>query len=442
MPYGPTVKTFVGLLLFLVFSEDRTANYESHIGAPFGWVYDYLLMPTPLKLRFFDILMLIALLATGFRRDGKGRHIPPMKTSVLLVLATTIVWFVFGLMRGGQFRFASWQTYLILSTVLLTFAVAAVFRTAADYEYLGKWLLASAMYRALMCWISYFSWARLYVGQSGMYLTSHADTITWVTAILILLINALDRRSAAISFRNFVLIIFILGAIQWNSRRIAWVSLGMGLVVFYFLLPAGTAIKRRINRVAFGFIPVVVLYVVIGWGRQERIFLPLRSLSSVSTKEDGSTLARNAENLGLIATANYVNPATGTGWGNAYVYLTMKYDISGFELWRYVPHDSILGLLAFTGVLGFTGFWMAFPTAVFLNARVARLARDPRIRSVATIGAAQMVVSANQFFGDMGLFVPQSMYVIAVSYAMALRLPQQAGVWAAPKTGARAKQAT
>jgi hypothetical protein len=184
-----------------------------------------------------------------------------------------------------------------------------------------------------------------------------------------------------------------------------------------------------------------LIYVAVGWGRGERIFLPLRSLSSVSTNEDASTLARNAENLGLIATANYASSLFGTGWGRPYVFLTMKYDISGaFELWRYIPHNSILGLLAFTGTLGFAGFWMAMPTAAFLLARVARLANDPRARSIGIIAASQMIVCANQLYGDMGIFFVQPMYVLAVSYGIALRLPQLAGVWRSSK--ANAKQAT
>ena len=60
------------------------------------------------------------------------------------------------------------------------------------------------------------------------------------------------------------------------------------------------------------FVPIILVYVVVGWGRANPIFLPLRSLSTVTTKEDGSTLARNAENLGLIATASYTNIATVT----------------------------------------------------------------------------------------------------------------------------------
>lgn len=427
------MKRLVGFILCLLFVQDADCAYAPHLGAPFGWVRDVLLDPTPIKVRPFDLILLVVLAMASSKNNGKSRFVVPMKNALMLALATTLVWFVYGLVRGGEFRFASWQVYLILSTILLAFTVATVFRTPADFLALGKWLLLAGSYRALMCWLSYLTWARGLVGGSGAFLTSHTDTITWVVCILILIVDAVERRSPMIALRNTLAIIFFLGAIQWNSRRLAWVSLGMGLAVLYFLFPPGMA-KRRINRVGLALLPLMTLYVVVGWGSEARIFLPLRSLSTVSTKEDSSTLARNAENLGLIATANYANPLFGSGWGRPYVFLTQKYDISGFELWRYVPHNGILGLLAFTGILGFSGFWLAFPTSVFLNARVALVSRDPKARSVALVGAAQMIVSANQFYGDMGLFTPESMYVLAISYAIALRLPPLSGDWAAMKS--------
>jgi hypothetical protein len=282
-----------------------------------------------------------------------------------------------------------------------------------------------------MCWLSYFTWAREVVGESGAFLTTHDDTILWVVSILILIVNAVDRRSAAISARNFALALFFLGAIQFNSRRLAWVSLAMGLAVMYFLFPKGVA-KQRINRALKIVAPVVVLYVAVGWGSGARIFLPLRSLSSVTTKEDTSTLARNAENLALILTGNSYGYLMGAGWGRPYIPVTLEYDISGaFELWPYVPHNSLLGILAFTGALGFAGLWLAFPTAVFFHTRLAKMAPDPRARSTAIIGAAQLAVCANQLYGDMGIFSMQAMYVIAVSYGIALRLPSLYGVWGA-----------
>lgn len=427
----------VGFLLFLVLAQDSVCAYNAYLGAPLGWANDLLLKPTPISVRPFDLIMLVVFIASSLKADRKSHDVAPMRNTLLFVLATTVAWFAFGVVRGGDARSASWQTYLILSMVLLAFTVAATFRKPTDFQVLAKWLIVAATYRAAMCWLSFFTWGRNHLGESGAFLTSHDDTILWVVSILILIVNAVDKRSLVTTARNGALILLFLGAIQFNSRRLAWVSLAMGLAVLYFLYPQGAA-KRRINRGLKFAAPFVLLYVVVGWGRPQGIFLPLRSLSSVSTQEDTSTLARNAENLGLIATVNATSVAYGSGWGKPYYYLTMKYDISAaFALWRYIPHNSILGLLAFTGVLGFAGFWLAIPTAMFLNARVARLSNDRIAKNVALIGASQMVVCANQLYGDMGIFSPQAMYLIAVSYAMALRLPRSAAVWGPAKARPR-----
>jgi hypothetical protein len=425
------VRQFVGFLLFLVFCEDLGAAYRNHFGTPMSWVFDLLLEPSAIKLRPLDVILIVILIASS-KRDKYGGMTPPMKNALYLVLGVTVVGFTYGILRGGEARYASWQTYLIASTVLMAFTVAATHRTPADYFGLGKWILGAAAYRASFCWLSYFTWGRKEVGLSGAYLTTHDDTIPWVVSILILIVNTIDRRSTLIALRNVVLMFFFVGAIQFNSRRLAWVSLGMGVAALYMLRPPGGAAKRTINRFLRYGIPALLLYVIVGWGRANPIFLPLRALSSVTTEEDTSTLARNAENLGLVATARSASYLFGTGWGRPYIYLTMKYDISGFELWKYVPHNSILALLAFSGLVGFSGFWLALPTAVFLNARIARLARDPKARTAAIIGASQIVVCLNQLYGDMGIFFPKVMYTVAISYAMALRLPGVAGVWGSP----------
>jgi hypothetical protein len=420
------VVKFLGFLLFLMFVEDRDANYARHMNAPFDWVHGLLIDPTPISVRPFDLLMIVVLLGSG--GAGKPGFVKPMRNALWLVVGSTLFSTLYGMAKGGDFRHASWQIYLILSTVLLSFAVATACRTTAHFVQLGKWLIAAGTYRGVMCWISYFTWAKGIVGESGEFLTTHADTILWVVSTIILVVETVEKRAFRVMLRNLVLVVLFLGAIEFNSRRLAWVSLIMGLVMFYVLLPKGAG-KRAANRVLWVLSPAMVTYVVVGWGRPEKIFLPLASFSSVSTQEDASTLSRNAENLGLIYTANLNSRAFGSGYGRPYLYLTLKYDISGFELWRYIPHNSILGLLAFTGILGFAGFWLAVPTSVYLNARVARLSRDPTTRGVAVVGVAQLIVCCNQLFGDMGIFDPPVVYVVAVSYAMALRLPPRTGAW-------------
>ena len=426
------VKGLVGALMFLVFADDWGCAYSSHIGAPLGWVHGIFVEPLPIKVRLLDLILLGVLVAASFKRDTRGAHVSPMKNALFLALGTTIFSFAWGLVHGGDSRAASWQ--ILLDPQLHPLRVHSGCyvsdrgrlrhsRKVAD----GRGNLSRT---GLLDFI--FTWGSSTVGEGGAFLTTHDDTIGWVVCILILIVNAIERRSTAVTLRNLALIAFFLGAIQFNSRRLAWVSLAMGLVITYFLFPEGR-VKRRVKRLSLIMAPVLAVYVVVGWGQASPIFLPLRAFATVSTQEDASTLARNAENLGLIATANVFGPAWGSGWGRPYICLTYKYTIAdAFELWQYVPHNSILGLLAFTGALGFAGFWLAIPTAVFLNARVARLSTDPLARNVAIIGAAQMIVCANQFYGDMGTFFFKPMYVMGISYAIALRLPRSTGVWTAP----------
>jgi hypothetical protein len=239
----------------------------------------------------------------------------------------------------------------------------------------------------------------------------------------------MSRRRFATTLGATAMTLFLLGAIQWNTRRLAWVSLVMGLVTLFALLPQGS-ILRRVKRACLVIAPVVALYVAVGWGRPERVFAPLQSLASVSTREDRSTKARNAENLGLVATVRQAGSLAGTGWGHGYTALTDKYSIAEeMELWPYVPHNSVLGLLAYTGILGFLGYWLAFPTAVFLNARIAKLGTTEEARKAGLVCSTLMIVCGNQLYGDMGIFSLRTMYLLATTYAAAMRLPSVAGVW-------------
>jgi hypothetical protein len=254
--------------------------------------------------------------------------------------------------------------------------------------------------------------------------------------LIVLMMRALWAPSSGARMKNLFYSFVIMIALFLNGRRIAWVSLAMGLFLMVILLPVGKY-KRRAMRAVWALGPVMAIYTVIGWGRPEKIFKPLRSLSTVSTQEDGSTKARNMENLGLIATSKYSGLLMGTGWGRPYVEVSNKYSIASFfKLWGYFPHNSVLGILGYTGILGFYGYWLAFPTAMFLNARMARVGTSTIAKQTGIVGAVQLVVCANQFYGDMGIIYPKAVYMMTFSYALALRLPLLVGAWPGPASAA------
>jgi hypothetical protein len=426
------VRWALAILLALLFMAEAGTTYGEKWVSPFGWVHDLLFTATPWEVHWFDHITALCLILALRGRDGRGPRVRPMRNALIVAAAALVIWMLIGLAHGATVRDEAWQTYLPMSGVLLAFAVAAAFRTPEHYVFLAKVLLVAAVYRAVMCWLFYFLYVRT-LEVIPEYITSHDDTVLWVVSMLVLVLRIITVRS--IGSRVWAALLFLLftGALVFNQRRLAWVSLAMGLILMFILLPAGK-IKKRATQVALAILPIALLYVVIGWDRPEKIFRPLKSFSTVSTEEDASTKARNMENLGLIATSKSGSLLFGTGWGRPFFEVSLKYSIASgpFKMWAFFPHNSILGLLTFTGVLGFFGFWLPFPTAMFLHARTARLTDDPRARNVSIICATQLVVCANQFYGDMGITFIKSVYILSLGYAVALRLPLLAGAWPAP----------
>jgi len=218
-------------------------------------------------------------------------------------------------------------------------------------------------------------------------------------------------------------ILTIVLAIQYNNRRMAWVSLMGALLVTYFLVPVGP-LKKKLNRTLLKLAPVIALYVIVGTGRTEGIFKPLQTLSSVKSDKDNSTKSRDNENMGLLVTLG-VHPFMGWGWGQPYIEVdnSLSAGAVGFTQYRYLPHNSVLGLLAFTGVLGFAATWMVFPMSVLCNAYAAKHTSKSIIRMVGIVGAADVIVVINQCYGDLGLNFQTPMLVMASSLAAAVRLP-------------------
>jgi hypothetical protein len=432
------VLTYLTCLLFV--EENDQCIYALNWISPFGWAHDLFYLKLPYQIRLYDHVLAVCLVLALGRPDGKGPRVQPMRSTLLLALGTIVAWFIYGMARdGSNFRWGCWQIYLPVSGVLFAFTIAAVYRTPEHYAMLAKAVLVAAAYRAIMCLLYYYLEIRTSLVKNQEYMTSHDDSVLWVVAIFILLIRVLRttrllERVGALLFMGVLVF-----AIQYNGRRLAWVSLAMGLVVFLLLLPPGSKALRRMKRAVMVMAPIMGLYVSIGWGRKDAIFKPLAAFSTITTEQDDSTKSRNYENVGLLTTARSNGWLVGTGWGHEYEPLSLKYDLSKvFAIWRYIPHNSILGLLTFMGVLGYTGYWLTFPTGIFLNSRIAHMAKSQAARDLGIIGAVQMVVCVNQYFGDMGLFSYKAVYVMGASYAIALRTPILADAWPA---GARSKAA-
>src|SRR5262249_32261755 len=140
------------------------------------------------------------------------------------------------------------------------------------------------------------------------------------------------------------------------------VQIAAGLVIYAFV-SRRSRVKRLLTYCLLAMLPLIATYVAVGWNSQSKIFAPVRTFRSVGDSDiDSSTLYRDLENYNLLATMRF-NMFTGAGFGQPFAEVVTLPNISFFREYRYMPHNSILGLWAFTGPFGFTGIATALVVA-------------------------------------------------------------------------------
>jgi len=400
------------VLLFLILALENPGDAGGRWQSPLAPLGALLLanlnLSLPVRaLRFtgLDVLMgllIVVILARGAVRGGGDRSelrpARPMTWAAALWLGTVLALWAYGLARGGDFRNSLWQCHQLLWVPLAYFVFQSALRGPRDYGALARVVVAAACVKAGLA-----LWVRLTVSASADVLptaTSHGDSILFACAF----------------------------------------ALVVALVVELAVYASATATRRKraVRRAALLAMPLLVLYGAVGWTSSARVFAPVRIARSLTAaRTDWSTAMRDIENFNLLWTLRD-HPLVGTGFGHEYVEKVKAVDISSiFPQYRYVPHNTVLGLLAFGGAAGFTGIFLTLAVGVFLAARAHRFARTPAERAAALTVIAAVIVYLGQSYGDMGLVSWTATFTLAPALAVASRLATATGAWPAPVSAGR-----
>jgi hypothetical protein len=255
----------------------------------------------------------------------------------------------------------------------------------------------------------------------------HGDTLLFTTAFTIVVAHALHARKKGTTAKCVAVMLVMLWAIQTNNRRLAWVSLVSSMACIYFLATAQTA-RKRLHTSIKVIIPIIALYVGVGWGSSAKIFKPLQSFQQMGgEKKDLSTLSRTFENIGLAKTLN-TYPIMGSGFGHEYIEVSDALAPKGaFVSYRFDPHNSVLGLLAFMGPIGFFFVWAIFPLIAYYAVRAYRYATTGPDRTVAIVAVCEIIIHVNQMFGDIGINASEALVLVPLAMAAASRLAVSTG---------------
>jgi O-antigen ligase len=223
-----------------------------------------------------------------------------------------------------------------------------------------------------------------------------------------------------------------------NNRRIAWVQVAaVGLTVF-LLASDKNPVKRKIMRSMYVVLPTFVAYLFVGWERGSRLFKPVQMMRSVvDTKTDGSTFWRELENFNLIQTLRS-NPPFGSGYGHRYLEIIKMPEVP-YDLEFWCPHNSLLGIWAYTGIIGYTTLTLLWVCSVYCAVRAYHAAKDPPTRAAALVCFGSALVYLIQCWGDLGIGTWVGVFIAGPAFAISGKLAVATGQWNARPTRQEAR---
>ncbi|MBP7777750.1 MAG: O-antigen ligase family protein [Acidobacteria bacterium] len=454
------LRTTLGVVMFLGLAADRPGDTEGFWASPVqavgGLLFHNLNHAVGIEsLKFSGVFALLGLLLAvrAYRRlTGRVQDTPdsltlaaPMRWALGLALATVAALVAFGAARGGDIQMAKVQVQGFLQLLAVAYLFGVSLRGTRDYRWLGGVIVAAASVKAAMAlWVRATLPAMVPDRWGAMreleYATNHGDSLLFACAAAVLVGPLFHRPTRHQIVRFALLMPVVVAGLVANDRRIAWVQLGLVAIAFLLMNPA-SALTRRVARGLVLMSPLLLAYTVVGWSSPSRVFAPVGFVRSIVQPErtdgslDRSTLFRDVENFNLVNTFRS-NPVVGTGFGHPFVVTVEGDALPDFVEYGFLPHNSMLGLWAFTGFIGFSGIFGALVVAALLavRARARAPTSEHAIAAVAVVGCLGAYVV--HLWADIGFTEAPTIFLVGLAMAMAGQLAVATGDWPLP-TGRR-----
>lgn len=438
------LRTSFLVLVFLVFTlenpiepfvEGRWETFMTVIGGLLMTQLKHTLHVDALVITGIDVVLFIFFCIHIYRRlvDARIDRVgavplpkPIIWASWAGLVGTVLPW-VLGLLSGGENRYALWQVQHVVYLPLVVMMAGSILPSPKIYLPFAQLLVLASCIKATLAIALRFKFPEV------EYTTSHSDSMIFGTTTCMLLFNLYQRWDR----RSLLMCVLFLPLIGWgmlaNDRRLVWVEIALALG-FAFAISPRTRLKTRFLRAVIVAVPVLALYVAIGYRYPRGPFRPVAMLRSMEdASSDSSSLWREFENFHLVTTVKN-HPIWGTGWGRPYEIAAGVTDTSTvYPLEPYVPHNSLVGLWAYTGYVGFTLLWALPIVGCFFAARAYRLAREPDDRTAMLTVLGSVLIYGLQCYGDIGLGTFISVFLIAPAIVIAGKLAVALGGW--PRLG-------
>lgn len=365
----------VHIIIFMTLVGDKnvswwfpfTKNFSSEESLLF---YSNSFSFSPLEI-FIVITALMWVLKGILRRDLR------IKTGPLFWPAAVFTFFmaaglIYGLTTGGNTNIALWESRAIFYIFAMLVLTSNLIK---DKEHINTlfWMIILALFFEGIIGSYTLIYEYDFKISEIETLFDHSASIHTNIYFLFLIAGFLFKKVSGTKKALLLLMIAPVALTYLASqRRSAFLSLGIALALLFVLI-------YRERRYLFRFIVpplvvVVIVYTGVFWNSSNALALPAQAVKSViapeatSEKDLSSNLYRITENLNSEFTIRQ-RPITGVGFGNKFFILYPLPDISFFEWWEYITHNSIIWIWMKAGFFGFASMIYLVALSILIGVR-------------------------------------------------------------------------
>lgn len=336
------------------------------------------------------------------------------------VFGAVVYGVVIGRLHGGELRVAMTEIrpYVYL---IATFLLAAVLVTTRSGFRAALWaIVISVGFKSGQALLLFMSVRHDAVRPDAVL--GHEEALFFTLFFLLTLsLWLFEVRGPLRTTATWLAPLVLVGDLA-NTRRAAWLVLGVGLItllaVSYALMPAR---RRVVGRIFMVLVLLSAVYLPAYWNKSGGLAQPARAIHSAiapSKRDASSDLYRIQEDQNLWFNIRQ-SKLVGKGFGVPIDYALPIEDISDIDpLITWIPHDGVLYIPMRMGILGAIAFWSMLGVAIVFACRLAR-SLDREFAAFGALMVAMLVAYSFEGRTDQGFFFYRVAFVMGTLLGLA-----------------------
>jgi hypothetical protein len=350
----------------------------------------------------------------------------PLFYAIGLFTCFVLIGFVHGIARGGDFRVAMFEGRAMF--VLLP--VYALITNLCDRRTLRllAWTALSAIFLNVILALVYLRNLTTVDLEQMESLGEHSASTQWNLIILLTLVLFLYGAGTRPA-RVVLLAMCIPTAVVYLAAQRRSAVAGLVIALGFVMLSLWWRNRQRFIAVVPMLVVITIGYTGAFWNSTSPAGFPAQAIKSIVASSESSESDRSSDEYRVIENfdLNYTiqaSPILGLGFGQRFYRPYPLPDISFFEFYEYIPHNSFMWIWIKTGFGGFVSMLAMFGLAVRSGVRSLVRSRDSTDAALGLIGITIVVMFAVFSFVDIA-WSSQNMVFLALGFGLCAQAPRE-----------------